>query len=100
MVVTVLKYAAPKTNVAATRIEINPLVPGRVEREMARCCHCERYWIIEPGSGRKRGFCMGCNAVNCGAQACVEKCNPWERQFEAMRQRQRFFETIERKRSG
>ena len=40
------------------------------------CVHCGAHWIVEPGSGRVRGFCMECNGPTCGPN-CVE-CIPQE----------------------
>lgn len=56
------------------------------EAELLRCCHCEVMWKVEPGSGRKRGWCFQCNHVTCGLNTCVE-CRPFKRKLEAMRRR-------------
>ena len=37
------------------------------------CCHCGLHFVVQPGSGRTRGFCMNCNGPVCGpaCAACV-----------------------------
>lgn len=54
--------------------------------ELLRCCHCEQLWKVEPGSGRKRGWCYRCQDVTCGAGTCVD-CRPFKKKLEAMRRR-------------
>jgi len=46
-----------------------------VERDTLQCVHCEKHWLVMPGSGRKRGWCMRCNGPSCGAKECME-CRP------------------------
>ena len=46
-----------------------------------QCVHCGDHWIVFPGSGRIRGFCMQCNGPICGPKC--QKCIPQERQLEA-----------------
>lgn len=50
------------------------------EREMLHCCHCDRRWRVEPGSGKKRGFCHNCNQVTCGFKEC-DICVPLEKKL-------------------
>ena len=50
---------------------------NHIERDTVQCCHCGMHWMIEPGSGRKRGFCMKCMQVTCGEENCME-CIPTE----------------------
>lgn len=49
-----------------------------VERDTLQCCHCGGHWMVVPGSGRRRGFCMKCNAVHCGGANCWE-CRPYQK---------------------
>lgn len=35
-----------------------------------QCPHCSAHFVMVRGSGRKRGYCLNCNAVTCGAPAC------------------------------
>ena len=38
--------------------------------DLITCCHCGRSWVYHRGSGRRRGWCMNCNSVTCGSNAC------------------------------
>jgi len=46
-----------------------------------RCQHCGMHWIVMPGSGRRRGWCMSCNGPTCGKAEC-DACVPTEQQLE------------------
>lgn len=39
----------------------------------AQCVHCSGHFLIQPGSGRVRGFCQNCMGPVCGpgCAACV-----------------------------
>lgn len=54
-----------------------------LKAETLQCVHCGAHWAIEPGSGKKRGFCTSCNGFICGRDACIA-CLPMERRLEAM----------------
>jgi len=60
--------------------------PGGVElmADTLQCVHCGAHWIVKPGSGRKRGFCLKCMGPTCGSPRCEHSCNPVEAQIEAM----------------
>lgn len=47
-----------------------------------KCCHCGFHDDVRPGSGRRRFWCMSCNASTCGKPEC-DACVPWERAMEA-----------------
>ena len=49
-----------------------------VERDTLQCCHCGGHWMVIPGSGRTRGYCLKCAAVHCGGQGCWE-CRPYQK---------------------
>ncbi len=56
---------------------------GRVkEYDTLQCVHCGGHWVVVPGSGRKRGFCLKCCGPVCGPR-CLE-CRPAEAQLEAV----------------
>jgi len=57
------------------------LVDGATVADTVQCCHCGRQWIFVKGSGRRRGWCMNCNAIHCGDAAC-DLCVPFERKLE------------------
>lgn len=50
----------------------------KIEADTLQCVHCGKHWIVVRGSGIRRGFCMRCNGVTCGAHACETKCEPEE----------------------
>lgn len=57
---------------------VTPEAGGRViERETAQCRHCGGIWVIQPGSGRLRGYCTLCKGMTCGP-ACSSSCIPTE----------------------
>ena len=56
---------------------------ARVEYQTLRCVHCGCHWIYQPGSGRKRGWCMRCDGTTCGARKCLA-CVPYEAQIEIL----------------
>jgi hypothetical protein len=60
-----------------------------VERDTLQCVHCQAHWFVEPGSGRRRGFCTRCMGPTCGAAKC-DPCAPFLKQLEAMEARNRF----------
>lgn len=49
-----------------------------LEFDTLQCVHCGGHWRVQPGSGRKRGYCMRCNGVTCGQEECETKCEPEE----------------------
>lgn len=49
-----------------------------VEADTLQCCHCGGHFIVQLGSGRRRGFCMKCKAVHCGGQNCWT-CRPYQK---------------------
>lgn len=54
---------------------------GRKEFDTLQCCHCGLHWHVVPGSGRRRGYCLKCNAVTCGGKAC-DGCYPLEKRLD------------------
>lgn len=48
------------------------------ERDTLQCVHCMKHWIVEPGSGRQRGWCLKCSGPLCGAEKCMTRCVPFE----------------------
>lgn len=51
--------------------------------ETLMCVHCGKHWMIQPGSGNERGFCLNCMGPTCGGQKCFD-CVPMERMLEIM----------------
>lgn len=60
---------------------IHDRITGELLEEAAtlNCAHCQMIFRVQPGSGRRRGFCFKCNAVTCGKPRCERTCVPWEK---------------------
>lgn len=56
--------------------------------ETISCVHCQMHWRVEPGSGRKRGFCLRCNGPTCGKEGCESRCVPFEKALEQAERRE------------
>lgn len=56
-------------------------VDGVQVASTVQCCHCGGHFVMEPGSGRTRGFCLKCMRLTCGHPDCDE-CVPLERRRE------------------
>lgn len=52
-----------------------------IERDTLRCVHCQHTWVVQPGSGKRRGFCTQCAGPTCGAPQCCD-CVPFEKKLE------------------
>lgn len=66
------------------------------EGETTQCVHCQFNWVIKPGSGAHRGFCMRCNGPLCGKKSCMEECVPFEKMIELIEAKGRFWRQMER----
>lgn len=77
------------------------LVPSQ-EWHTITCCHCNRVFVVIPGSGAIRGYCPSCDASTCGNPRCqwnptaVRGCTPYEKKIEAMENRHRLHKAMER----
>lgn len=56
-----------------TGILMDPVAPHEQQSDYNQCVHCQKVWLVQPGSGKLRGFCMKCNGPICGP-SCLE-CN-------------------------
>lgn len=54
-----------------------------VRGETLMCVHCQKHWVVRPGSGITRGFCFNCMGPTCGKEVC-EPCVPFEQAIENM----------------
>jgi hypothetical protein len=45
---------------------------GTVEADMVQCVHCGRQWTVQPGSGRKTGYCKFHQGRLCSNPQCAE----------------------------
>lgn len=50
-----------------------------IQSPTMQCVHCGRHWVVQPGSGRKRGTCLRCNGPICGP--CCAVCVPTEQRL-------------------
>lgn len=56
--------------------------PGvTVEKDTLQCVHCNAHWNVEPGSGKRRGWCPQCKGPHCGGKNCWV-CVPFEKKLE------------------
>lgn len=53
------------------------VVDGLQVADTLQCCHGGEHWVHQPGSGRRRGFCLNCKKPTCGKPAC-DPCVPFE----------------------
>lgn len=47
------------------------------------CCHCGLHEQINPGSGKRRGYCSRCAKFTCGRKCC-DVCIPIEQRLDNM----------------
>ena len=69
----------------AGEVEYVGLDGTSVVKGIKQCCHCGTHWVPQPGSGKRRGFCMHCMGDVC-SEACAQQCEPYEKKIEAMRE--------------
>ena len=53
------------------------------EYDTLQCVHCGGHWVVQPGSGKKRGFCLKCTGPLCGKKRCF-RCVPFEKSLEIL----------------
>ena len=70
-------YTHPK---ALSDVIITDIDGNEHHRECCHCCHCGKIWVVKPGSGKKRGFCLKCMQPTCGKQEC-DTCIPLEKKL-------------------
>jgi hypothetical protein len=55
------------------------------QAQTRQCVHCGMQFIVVPGSGRSRGYCMSCDGITCGAKVkCETECTHFEKAIEQM----------------
>lgn len=67
----------------------SPDFPTPQGGETLMCVHCQMHWVVEPGSGRRRGWCWKCNGPTCGKYNCEMGCMPFEKALEMSEARDR-----------
>jgi hypothetical protein len=60
---------------------------GKEVATTLQCCHCMMHFVSRKGSGTRRGFCLRCMQVTCGAPKCVE-CRPFMAELEMNQSRE------------
>jgi len=65
-------------------VVVTATASGRVvEADTLQCVHCGMHWIVEPGSGRRRGWCTKCNGPLCHSkELCTVMCYPLEKRLD------------------
>lgn len=58
------------------------VIDGQVKADGMQCGHCGGHWIVQPGSGIQRGFCLKCARVTCGGAECERECVPYEKRLD------------------
>ena len=67
---------------------------GRVERDTFQCRHCNRAVVVEPGSGKRRGWCLKCAGPTCGSRGC-ETCVPFLKRLERAESKRALFKELD-----
>ena len=67
---------------------------GTTERDGLQCCHCNAHYVVRPGSGKARGWCLMCSAPTCGKPGCVP-CIPFEKKLEAFERREQLMRALQ-----
>ncbi|MBA2706338.1 MAG: hypothetical protein H0U59_00855 [Gemmatimonadaceae bacterium] len=57
------------------------------EADTLQCAHCGMHWMVDPGSGKERGWCGRCSAALCGKKRCFARCIPMEMELEMLESR-------------
>lgn len=65
---------------ALSDVIITDLEGNESQQELMHCCHCDKTWVLRPGSGRVRGWCTCCCQVTCGSKEC-DTCVPLEKKL-------------------
>lgn len=72
----------PKWKGSGGYIEIVRPEGPPIARDTMQCQHCMRHWVVNPGSGRHRGWCVKCGGPLCGAEKCMTECVPFMKKVE------------------
>lgn len=80
-----LQHTSPKAKGAFLIVDPSSSGDGWTQNyDTVQCVHCQKHWAIEPGSGKRRGYCLNCGGPTCGARPCEEHCIPAEKMLEMM----------------
>lgn len=71
------RRAAPESQLRGVLVS-TPYEGGPTQQlDLVQCCHCQRVWAYQRGSGVERGWCMNCSGITCGSREC-DVCVPAE----------------------
>jgi|SRR3972149_5074974 len=59
------------------------IVDGVEVAATIQCCHCGMHYVSIRGSGKTRGFCMGCMRPTCGKKQC-DPCLAFEKRVDLL----------------
>jgi hypothetical protein len=59
----------------------DPAVAREIQADYHACVHCGCVWVVQPGSGKIRGFCSNCNGFICGPK-CADCQGPLEKRLD------------------
>lgn len=57
------------------------LLDGQQVADTLQCGHCNVHWVVQHGSGIRRGWCLRCDRPTCGKPPC-EACVPFEKKLD------------------
>lgn len=57
------------------------VIDGVQKASTLQCPHCGMHFVMVRGSGKRRAFCVRCQAVTCGNHTC-DVCIPLEARLE------------------
>lgn len=64
------------------------IVNGQEVATTLQCPHCGQHFVSRKGSGHRRSFCLRCEAVTCGSDACISGCTPFVADLERNQRRE------------
>ena len=57
------------------------ILDGQQVASTLQCPHCGSHFVSRKGSGKRRTWCLRCNAVTCGQHTC-DPCIPFEKRLD------------------
>ena len=66
---------------------------GMIEYDTLQCVHCNKHYIVKPGSGKRRGWCTLCSGTTCGEVGCAA-CVPFEKKLDAQERREQLLRSM------
>ena len=66
---------------------------GTLEADTLQCVHCNKHYIVKPGSGKRRGWCTLCSGTTCGSNLC-NTCIPFEKKLDEFERREKLLRSV------